>query len=83
MTEVESMSVLCLILGSIVGCVGLYFIIVILDRILKRLGVFKVIKLCRDCLKERERDDDGEYSIGLLDGRQEIARRIIEELKEK
>lgn len=83
MTGTETFFVLIFTICAPNVCLILFLILGIVDEILKNLGIKRVITYCNYIMKLREKVNMGEYGVGMLDGRQEVAEMILKILHEK
>lgn len=60
----------------------LFVIFCIIDGILKRVGTYKVIRICNKTLELHGNENMTEYGIGILEGKQQMANLILKILKE-
>lgn len=83
MTGTETFFVLSFTICAPIVCLILFFILGVVDEILKKLGTKRVITYCNSIMRLREEVNMGEYGVGMLDGRQEVAEMILKILHEK
>lgn len=83
MTEVQIFFVWCFMFCSPIICIILFSIFSIIHEFNKKCGVDKIITLCNNLMEFKEEDDMGEYDLGLMDGRQEIAEMVLKILNER
>lgn len=83
MTEVQIFFVWCFMFCSPIICIILFSIFNIIHEFNKKCGVDKIITLCNNIMKVKEEDYMGEYDLGLMDGRQEIAEEVLKMFNER